>query len=332
MTKYQLSLSDNKFCEGATKGYFKSFKDNLFCPMGAVFKDMFENGSGKELKSNAKAKAKAAAVHSSSMMAYNMFHWVDENTPVAIRIPRQRRPTAYTRVLFEVKMPCLIGHAKSNMDVVLLSKNGEDALFVESKFTEHLSTRGFSLSKAYSEPRNYYLGVDGEVFRSLVQDVRGWLESEKGGYKEGIKQEICHLVAMNNIVNSEKALAAFQCECNKFDKKSGYSQKTGHRYLDVRKLKRIRFVNLIFDPKSGSGAENQNYKKYFDYYREFARMSRESGAVSQKLAVCSQPMTYSDFWSQIVSCIPKSLQEYLFDRYMSYSGAARPWFDRVIKF
>ena len=51
------------------KGYFDSYKDNIFRhEMDEEFQKMFDNGRGGELHS------KAEAIHSSSMLSYNIFH------------------------------------------------------------------------------------------------------------------------------------------------------------------------------------------------------------------------------------------------------------------
>lgn len=54
-------------------GYFNSFLDNVYAnQMDSKFQKMFNKGSGNELHS------KAEAIHSSSMLAYNFFHWIDD--------------------------------------------------------------------------------------------------------------------------------------------------------------------------------------------------------------------------------------------------------------
>jgi hypothetical protein len=67
--------------------------------MGEAFQNMFNDGSGSELHS------KAEAVHSSSMLSYNFFHWIDEEHPFVFE------DVIYTKVLFEVKLKTIKGRA-----------------------------------------------------------------------------------------------------------------------------------------------------------------------------------------------------------------------------
>ena len=60
-------------------GYCLRIDDNIFPEkMNDRFVKMFRNGSGKELS------GKALAVHSSSMLAFNFFHWISEENPLTI--------------------------------------------------------------------------------------------------------------------------------------------------------------------------------------------------------------------------------------------------------
>ena len=92
------------------KGYLESYQDNIYQGyMPDRFRNMFINGSGSELHS------KAEAVHSSSMLAYNFFHWVTNKSPITIK------GVEYTDVFFEVKMKAITLDA--NMDILLIDKS-----------------------------------------------------------------------------------------------------------------------------------------------------------------------------------------------------------------
>ena len=164
--------------------HFIDFRYNVFCSaMDCRFVDMFIQGDGNELV------AKAAAVHSSSMLSYNFFHWVSKEYPLVID------GVAYDNVMFEVKMPVLKGTKAANMDVVLTSSSGH-CLFVESKFTEYLNSGDFKISDTYRErPDKYH--CRGEEWTSFIREYD---TSKKGQYWDGIKQEICHMIALNNWV------------------------------------------------------------------------------------------------------------------------------------
>ena len=54
-------------------GYFYDFRKNVFTgKMDETYISMFLKGDGSELVS------KACAPHSSSMLAYNFFHWINK--------------------------------------------------------------------------------------------------------------------------------------------------------------------------------------------------------------------------------------------------------------
>ena len=115
------------------KYYLESYEDNIFVAMQPVFYNMFWQGSGSELKSGRRGeKPKAAALHSSSMLAYNFFHWICDETPLIYK------GVVYNKVVFEEKLRVLKGNNTANMDIVLVSKDNKTILFIESKFTEHL--------------------------------------------------------------------------------------------------------------------------------------------------------------------------------------------------
>lgn len=113
-----------------SKGYLANFSNNVY---GKEMKDehrkMFEHGSGKELQT------KARAVHSSSMLGYNFFSWINEQNPFIWG------EVTYTKVYFEVRLRTIKrSPAPANMDIVLdgFDKDGKRVLlFIESKFLEY---------------------------------------------------------------------------------------------------------------------------------------------------------------------------------------------------
>ena len=128
------------------RGYFCSYRENIYGgQMSEHFQDMFDEGSGGELHS------KAEAVHSSSMLSYNFFHWIDDEHPF------EWEQVKYTQVFFEVKMKTIKeSPAPANMDVVLIDKDKKHLLFIESKFTEYTETKKFELSNSYREENKWY--------------------------------------------------------------------------------------------------------------------------------------------------------------------------------
>ena len=106
------------------KGYFKTLEENIYGKMKMQYFEMFSNGAGKELDE------KARAVHSSAMLAYNFFSWINKDNEFIYN------NIHYNDVQFEKKLNTIKGSsAPANIDIVLTSKDSKHMLFIESKFT-----------------------------------------------------------------------------------------------------------------------------------------------------------------------------------------------------
>ncbi len=91
--------------------------------------------------------AHAKSALSSSMLAYNFFHWVSPEHPLTWH------GTTFDKVYFEVKFPvlaknsdCSRNNSPSNMDVVLISDDCLTMLCIESKYTEQTDRHCFGCS------------------------------------------------------------------------------------------------------------------------------------------------------------------------------------------
>ena len=268
------------------KGYFDSYRENIFRGrMSLEFQEMFNAGSGDELRS------KAEAVHSSSMLSYNFFHWIDEKHPF------KWNDIEYSRVLFEVKMKTIIGsNAPANMDVVLVSKDGKCLLFIESKFLEYTEKEAFNLSKSYEDPNKWYTGnVD---WITLIKSVP--VEDYK--YKGGIKQLITHLFGILGLKYENKKTALY----------TGKNCKTlnGLNYAK----KQMDFITLIFKPKE----EYKEFNDYKEYETLFIEFKKQISSVNG-LDVVPQWITYSKLWNEMKSQISPELKGFLWERYMQFA-------------
>lgn len=260
------------------KGYFDSYKDNIFGhAMDKEFQDMFDNGSGGELHS------KAEAIHSSSMLSYNIFH-VIKKTPISFK------GVTYNDVLFEVKLQTIKGSpAPANMDVVLIGeKDGKThVMFIESKFLEYVGNQKAELSKSYSSKNKW-----------LVTNV-DWLkiinaQPTTKGYHEGIKQTITHLFAIHNLLvnhNDVPALASIDIDKTFFE-----------------------FVNMIYEPDERF-KESDSYKAYKNLYSKFV----DNIKTVEGLQVVPQWISYSEWWKDTENQYPKELRSYIEERYMKYA-------------
>lgn len=267
------------------KGYFDSYRNNIYGgEMSPVFQQMFDDGSGGELHS------KAEAVHSSSMLSYNFFHWINEDHPFVWD------GVKYTTVLFEVKMKTVKIKGKdnnpspANMDVVLINEDKSRILFIESKFLEYLESKKFYMPKSYFDEGNYY---NKELKEELMR-IAKYVPSSVSKYKEGIKQLITHLFGINTLLVES-------CEVLKD--------------IDFQTV-RMKFITLIFEPnKSDFKEEWQAYDNYNKLVVEFKK------GLDNGLIVKPEWISYSDLWKEMKEqIIPKELRAFLWERYMRFAG------------
>ena len=271
-------------------GYYYDFRDNIFGRhMDFVFEQSFLDGDGNELAS------KACAPHSSSMLGYNFFHWINRDHPITIVFGKGEINT-YNEVLFEVKIP-VISRSNANMDIVLRNNDG-DWLFIESKFLEYLNTGSFEISKAYTSPgeRTYFFG--GDIWPKFIKEYD---VSEKKQYWGGIKQAFCHLIGLTNWMNKIRPIEA---------------KGTKNYYIEGCET---RFINLVFEPQSHDyQEEHECFIKYEGLHRDLRKQLRERRMIPTGLKV--DFMTYSQLWECVKKCpIPDGLEKFLYERYMRFA-------------
>ena len=258
------------------KGYFDSYKDNIFHhKMDEKFQKMFDDGNGGELHS------KAEAIHSSSMLSYNIFHNISRYSPIIFR------GVTYYDVLFELKLQTIIGsHAPANLDVVLIGEKEGNThmMFIESKFLEYVSNNKSKPSASYSNEDKWYVtNVD---WREIIK-----AQPETKGYHEGIKQAITHLFGIHNlIINHDPVLEVV-------DDKTSYE-----------------FVNMIYEPDD-KFEESDSYKKYKSLYNEFINKIKDV----KGLQIIPQWVSYSEWWKDTNEQYPEELRSYIYTRYMQYA-------------
>ena len=269
--------------------HFLDFRHNVFGGrMDDGFIEMFVQGDGNELV------LKAAAVHSSSMLSYNFFHWVSKEYPLVID------GVAYDNVMFEVKMPVLKGTRAANMDVVLTSSSGH-CLFIESKFTEYLSSGDFKISDTYRKcPDKYH--CRGKEWTRFIEEYD---TSKKEQYWDGIKQEICHMIALNNWLSEKTKISSVSLP-------------------EDRSM--IRFFHLLFKPGESYKEELAAFEAYQARYAELHGKLKEKGLLPA--GVDSKNIsfkTYSDIWDCFMSnTLPEGLKEYLEEHYMQFAASRMP--------
>lgn len=237
------------------KYYVKSLDENIIG--GSMSTDqwnMFDDGSGGELV-DVVTPAKAKAIYSSSMLSYNFFRNINEDCTLKID------HIEYDKVFFEVKLPTLrSSNAPANMDVVLVSKDGKDALFIESKFLEYLEYDSVDLAKSYSKDASSYF-IDNKETEALLEMSKKY-ENKKGlRYNYGIKQNICHLIGISNLKQSQNAKEKF----------TKTYEKKWDNYSAILDAENYQFMNMIFIsnlPEASKEAENY-IKELNDFQKEF---------------------------------------------------------------
>ena len=133
------------------------------------FEDKFEqaiSGDGQEI-------ARILTLHSSSLLSLMNFWQVSESNPLI------HKGVEYTKVYFERKNNVIPGRKPSNIDIVLVSRDGETILFLESKFTEYLKPGKTWVAEAYLP---FYKRIEsawhglieiGETVTKVKKDKRG---------------------------------------------------------------------------------------------------------------------------------------------------------------
>lgn len=284
---------------GLPDGYFPHWEFNVYGNvMNERFVRMFNRGSGGELD------GKACAIYSSSMLAYNFFHWIDERHPLKLKIDSQ--PITFNQVFFEVRMiPLGVGISKkapANMDVVLISKDKLTVLMLESKLLEYaegLSSK-LDMPESYLKEDKYCKSANASYWKNVISALqvpnKGYTSRR---YYAGIKQNICHLIAIDNLVVQDK-------EALKFIK----DENDG---LLLQPDAKIIYKTLLFHP------DNKMFRKetvaYYDY-RQLIHDTLNTTLTRQKVDV----FTYSELWEQARSQMDDDLQAFLQRRYMQFAN------------
>lgn len=285
--------------------YCMNVIDNIFPDnMDVKYEKMFLNGSGNELT------GKACAVHSSSMFAFNFYHWISEETPLVLDKHK------YTKVYFEVQLPTLVGSTPANMDVVLeeTHPNGKRTLlFIESKFTEHfknansdmlkMSTNSYSVESRRSYKYYPYNCTNILKWRQLIAEFAERSKS-RSGYYDGIKQEICHLIALSNLKNDKTAREDYDKNYKRSD--------VIHPIITGDE--EFLFYNVLFDA-CFDFSESNRFSEYEKLYNDFK-------SYIEKLGLDKGIRSSIHSYREIFDAIPESRskeKEYLQNRYMRFS-------------
>lgn len=302
-TQIRKQLQESKSLKGVSfdnrnEFYFKNVEDGIFQHhMSVNHALMFGKGSGGELQDKNNSLAKAKAIDSSSMLSYNFFHWISDESPLVLLGNR------YTQVFFEVRLKTLkCSNAPANIDVVLIDNEFKHALFVESKFLEYLKTEKADFSESYSNEFNYF--SDNQNIGELIGLVNHY-KVLSGQFFGGIKQNICHLIALSNL--KDKSAIKYAREKNP-ELAQIFNANVEHK-----------FINLIYKPCLE--APKKKYDDYISLLEEFrGKLSNDlKGLLPDKRISMSYSDLYNEFEMTNSDKLPQGLLNYLQDRYFSHS-------------
>ena len=293
------------------KGYMPSYLDGIFpggrdamLPDGKFYR-MFEAGKGGELKPSKVAgniiPPKACAVHSSSMLAYNFFHWISPEHPLLFSDGK-----VYDKVYFEVKMPVLKSHPNSpaNVDVVLVSDDCHSMLCLESKLSEYTKHGDAEFKPAYTERKNYY---NNHFEDSFVEYVKNFQNVDRA-YNDGIAQMVKHLIAITNLHQSNYAMTDMLAL-------NDFIEPDVARKMQEAPLN-IKFANILYilgtEPGLVPSSKTMGYLKLLAQFRATACFD---DMIWQYFVMPNYAYNYIDMLAIMRSQMPDGLADYLEARY-----------------
>lgn len=283
---------------GLPDGYFPHWEFNVYGNvMNERFVRMFNGGSGGELD------GKACAVYSSSMLAYNFFHWIDKQHHLKLKIDSQS--IIFNQVFFEIRMIPLGSRtskkAPANMDVVLVSEDGHDVLMLESKLLEYTErhSRKLEMPESYLNENKYCKNATPTYWTNVIRTIQGHSNRKRSRYFAGIKQNICHLIAIDNLITKDE-------EALKFLQEENYG-------FQLHPNSHIIYKALLFNPDSS------RFEKEAAFYKDYQDLiSNELNKSMSRHKV--EIISYSDLWKQMYNQIDDDLQAFLQHKYMQFAN------------
>ena len=295
------------------KGYLLSYLDGIFpdgreaIMPGGKFYAMFDAGNGSELKpSNVAGKVippKASAVHSSSMLAYNFFHWISPEHPLHFSDGK-----TYDKVYFEVKMPVLKTRPTSpaHMDVVLVSDDYHSMLCFESKFSEYTEIGVATFAEAYTKHENYYNNHFEDDFIEYIKNFR----NVEHAYNKGIVQMVKHLIAVTNLQQSNFAMADM-LTLNEFIEPE-VAQQLQKAVLNIKYSNLLYILGSDLETSTAPSIKTMSYINLLAHFRSTARLDE---MIWQYFVLPNYAYNYNDVLAIMRSQMPDGLAEYLEARY-----------------
>lgn len=293
------------------KGYLSNYLDGIYpdgrnamMPDGKFYK-MFNAGSGSELKptmvAGNKIPPKACAVHSSSMLAYNFFHWISPEHPFLFSDGK-----TYDKVYFEVKIPVLKVRPAfpANMDVVLVSDDFHSLLCFESKLSEYTEHGAAKFAEAYTKRESYYNNYFVDDFINYIKTF----ENIDQSYNDGVAQIVKHLIAITNLHQSNYAMADMLALNDFIEPEVAQNLQNG--------TLNIKFSNILYllkaEDKIVPTIKTLDYIKLLAHFRSTANFSSD---IWQYFVLPNYAYNYNDMLAIMRNQMPGGLADYLESRY-----------------
>jgi hypothetical protein len=242
----------------------------------------FHNAYEQAVSGDGNEERRITTLHSSALLPLLCFYKVNE---IAITI----NDVVYNKVFFEVKNS--VENDKdlpSNVDIALVSSNGETILFLESKLTEPLKVGATSFSKKYK----------------FLNSIKAFEASNNEGkdcsqkvYCEGVKQMLAHYIGV------------ISGPCSKEKIKGREKQLVADEYIKCyEEAKNLILGTILFDDKGffeeGEYAKIERYKKFYTKCisviaedekfkeQELEKTKDKDKGVKKTIKLLSEPITY----------------------------------------
>lgn len=204
-------------------------------------------------------------LHSSSLCPFLIFSFISSTNPLELKLDNKKY--IFTKVYFEYENLVIDVDHPSCVDIVLVSKDNKVILFLESKFSEYLSSGDVSISPSYKEkyPKIFNKDFLDNFDFELRKDNKIGIK-EGTAYSEGIKQMLSHYIGLENYISNKL------CDKRKLPDKA-----------------KIYLGEILFDFKCAK----DEFNNYTTIYSKMA--SSLNNLNSGKIHVLKEPLKYSLF-------------------------------------
>jgi hypothetical protein len=269
--------------------YLATLDDNLVEQMDKVYKQQYENGSGKELD------RKMRSLRSSSAMTFNMLG----NHSIKMKTNELFSTGTYS-IEYEKQLPTLKTNKQpANLDAFLLCPDNHEGIFCEMKMTEWLFNSPGTLKSAYLLQDNYFYPDSFQTFEAVFQsliDCPTDYDSENNGIFERYDafQMMKHTLAIYNVLRRDEG-----------------------EFKDIKKVTLVNCVWTIEHPERLDTASTEKYKKcYLQEQKEFYEFRKRYQPIIELFSglQISFDMIFLPFWDFVKNFDRNSdnlLQRYL---------------------